>query len=347
MPTARPRLLLLWLLASLTLAAQPITVATYNIYFLDDGISAERKANLETVLAGLDADVIAFQEINNPAALKNILSDDYAVVMLDDPEEVHDLALAVRQPLAVHSARLLFTDPAHDYEFPRSRDILEVRVMAHGRELVFLVHHAKSRSGGRMQTDERREGASVKLVQYIREKLAGESVILLGDFNDNPDDRSLNILETGDPQALGGIDDGPDAFLHNVTEPLAARDIVSYGYGYLFDSLATDTFPRVVAGARAENLKWMGKPHDYRTDVVIKAVLLDQILVSADLAPLVRAVDVYNGTAAIFGDRSRIRFTDNGLVYTFRGTQASDHVPVWVRLELPPREAAQPDPVQN
>ena len=55
--------------------------------------------------------------------------------------------------------------------------------------------------------------------------------ILVGDFNDNPDDRSLNILETGDPNAPGGPEgiDGP--FLSNLTEPLMAAGHVSHGKG--------------------------------------------------------------------------------------------------------------------
>jgi hypothetical protein len=51
--------------------------------------------------------------------------------------------------------------------------------------------------------------------------LTTKDFILLGSFDDNPDDRSLNILETADPNALGSpkVIDGP--FLSNLTEPPA------------------------------------------------------------------------------------------------------------------------------
>jgi hypothetical protein len=53
--------------------------------------------------------------------------------------------------------------------------------------------------------------------------------ILLGDFNDNPYDRSLNILETGDPNAPGGPEEIDGPFLANLTEPLMAAGHVSHG----------------------------------------------------------------------------------------------------------------------
>lgn len=75
-----------------------IKIATYNIYFLDDGISQERRSNLQQVINKLDADIIGFQEINSPAALKNILPSEYTIAMIDDPGQVQELALAVRPP---------------------------------------------------------------------------------------------------------------------------------------------------------------------------------------------------------------------------------------------------------
>ena len=42
------------------------------------------------------------------------------------------------------------------------------------------------------------------MVGYMKSNLAAENVILIGDFNDNPDDRSLNILEYEDKDAVGG-----------------------------------------------------------------------------------------------------------------------------------------------
>lgn len=325
--------LILWI--SLSGAARELKVATYNIYFLDEGITPARKQRLQHVLAELDADVIGFQEINTRAGLRNILPANYEIAMADDPEEVQELALAVRPPLKIISFHSVFPDTTYDHAFPRRRDLLQVNVEGHGQKFVFLVHHAKSRRGGRNETAGRREAASKLMVDYIKSKLKKRNVILLGDFNDNPDDRSLNILEYGSENVQGGIDERDDTFLFNATERLLEKDYCSYGYNYLLDSTALlDTFDLAVAGARAENNKWRDRPHDFMNDVKIKTILFDQILVSMNLKPKVTAVGVYNRTVAITGRPSRIEFINGKLHYTERRDLASDHVPVWAILKL-------------
>jgi endonuclease/exonuclease/phosphatase family metal-dependent hydrolase len=313
---------------------QTLKIATYNIYFLDDGISQERKYNLQAVIQDLDADVIGFQEINNQSALLNILPQNYALAMIDDPNEVQEVALAVQKPFKIVSSKYVFPDTAYDDAFPRSRNLLQVDVQAYGKEFTILVHHFKSRYGGRTKTDPRRIKASVMIVDYIRNGLSGKNVIVLGDFNDNPDDRALNVLEYGNPDAPGGIDELEDSFLFNTSEQLVEKDYCSWGYNYRYKDIESDTFDLVVVGSRAENNKWRDKEYDYWEDVEIKDVLLDQILVSMNLKEKILDSGVYNGAAAVRGTSSRIKFTDDGLIYTERGSFASDHVPVWAVLSI-------------
>ena len=308
-----------------------IKIATYNIYFLDDGISQARKRQLQNVIQELDADIIGFQEIDDPAALENILPREYKIAMLDDVDEVQELALAVRPPFRITSYGYVFPGRSFNEAFPRKRDLLQIFVEGLGREFVILVHHAKSRRGGRLATDPRREKAAVYIMDHIRKVLAGRNVILLGDFNDNPDDRSLNILELGDPAAAGGVDEKEDSFLFNASEQLAAKDYCSYGYSYLYNQVVRETFEPAVKGARQENNKWRNKKHDFR-DVKIKAVLFDQILVSMDLKKVVVESGVFNRSIAVRGKPSRIRFVEGKLHYTHRGSLASDHVPVWITI---------------
>ena len=325
--------LFLLILAIQFAAGQTMKIATYNIYFLDDGISAERKESLQTVIRELDADVIACEEINNPAALRNIVGDTYQIAMIDDTSEVQEVALLVREPFNIVSQRYVFPDTLYDFEFPRSRDLLEVTVEGYNREFVFLVHHAKSRRGGREKNDPLRNGASKLILRHLQsEEMAGKNVIVLGDFNDNPDDRSLNILEYGDPDAPAGIDKTEDTFLFNTSESLLEKDYGSYGYNFLLDSIETETFDPTAAGSRAENNKWRGKTHDYMKDVKVKITLLDNILVSMSLKPYVKESGVFNRSSAVRGSRSSIRFENDKLVYKERGSFASDHIPVWVTL---------------
>ncbi len=317
-----------------TSIAQKLRFATYNIYFLDEEISEDRRSNLMAVIEELDADVIGFQEIKNPTALKNILSENYAIAMIDDTSEVQEVALAVRSPLRIKSYGYVFSDTSFDDAFPRSRDLLQVEVEGYGKDFVFLVHHFKSRYGGRLETDARRVAAAQLIVEYIKENLQNRYVVLLADFNDNPDDRSLNIMEYGDPQAIGGIDEVDDTFLFNTTESLLEKDYCSYGLNYIYKDIETDTFSLEIEGAREENNKWRGREVDYFKDVKIKATLFDQILISLNLKDYFVKSGIFNRSIAVIGESSKVKFVDDGLIYTERGSLASDHLPVWVMLKF-------------
>ena len=328
--------LLLFLLLFGACGSQPaeIKVATYNIYWLDDGISDVRKQRLQKVIDELDADIIGFQEIQSKSALENILPDNYTIAMMDDPEEFQEIALAVREPLEVTDIKMVFPEEVHDMAFPRKRDLLQLYVEGYGRRLTVLVHHAKSRSGGRIETNPRREESAKMIMRYLTSRVKYDKVIVLGDFNDNPDDRSLNILEYGSVDAPAGIDKMADTFLFNTSEKLLDQDYCSYGYNYLYDKIETGTFELRVDGARAENNKWRGKPHDFMKDVKIKTILFDQILVSQNLKDHVVDAGILNISEAVTGIRSRIQITSDTLTYTTRGTFASDHVPVWTILKF-------------
>ena len=313
---------------------QKLKVATYNIFFLDNNISAERKSNLQNVIQTLDADIIAFQEIDNEDALKNILPENYIIAMIDDPDEILEVALAVRSPYQIIDKKYVFTLDTFDYAFPRNRDLLQVEVKGSNNTFTFLIHHTKSRRGGRMKTDKQRETASSLIVDYIKNDLSCKNVILLGDFNDNPDDRSVNILEMGSDNVQAGIDEQEDTFLFNTSEKLLDNDYCSYGLYKMNLEINEKNYRPIVEGARIENDKWRDKKFNYYKDVKIKAVLFDQILVSMNLKKSVIDAGIYSGIEAIKGIESKIKFVDGEIKYTRRGTLASDHIPVWVVLDF-------------
>ncbi len=327
------RQILFFLLFCGAASGQTMKIATYNIYFLDDGISAARKANLQAVITELDADVIAFQEIADKAALENILPASYDIAMIDDANEIQEVALAVRRPMLIHSSKFIYPSKEYDDAFPRSRNLLQVEVEGIGGIYYFLVCHAKSRRGGRAKTDMRRQRAAALIVKHIQENLTGKKVIVLGDFNDNPDDRSMNILEYGDANTSGGIDLGDDPFLFNTSEKFLDLDYCSWGYNYLYKKAEEDTFALTVLGAARENNKWRGqKNFDYFRDVRTKSILYDQILVSQNLKDRVGKCGIFNKSVAVRGQSSKIKFQNSRLIYTRRGDFASDHVPVWLVL---------------
>jgi hypothetical protein len=79
--------------------------------------------------------------------------------------------------------------------------------------------------------------------------------ILLGDFNDNPDDKSLNILETGDIDAQGGAEENESAFLSNPAERLVALDQVSHGKSAADIDPQTGRINVITAGSRRPELR--------------------------------------------------------------------------------------------
>jgi endonuclease/exonuclease/phosphatase family metal-dependent hydrolase len=330
----RRLLILLIVLAGCSSPPSSIKIATYNIYWLDEGISEARRDRLRQVILELDADFIGFQEIQSRAALENILPDNYEIGILDDRDELQELAIAVRRPFELFTLKMVFPEEVNEKAFPRKRDLLEAQVEGFGQLFTVLIHHAKSRAGGRAKTDERRVLASTMVMRFLTSRVNQDRIILMGDFNDNPDDQSVNILEYGSGEASGGIDDKPDSFLYNVTESLLEKNHCSYGYNYLYEDWTEPTFDPVVKGSRDENNKWRGKDHDFVKDVKIKANLYDQILVSQNLKTRVMDSGIFTGASAVVGKRSSIRVQGNEITYRKRGDFASDHVPVWTVLQF-------------
>lgn len=315
-------------------ADRPLRVATYNIKFLSVSLAEARVRNLREVVRLLDADVVGLQEVDDRAALELVFSPrEWLLVIDDDSGDEQDLAVAVRKPLKVAGLNrdpndldaddddFLFSGPRHpdvkgnnaEYFFPNRRDVLSVCVETPaGNRFWVLVTHAKSRRGGRAETENRRVGAAESVVKVLKRDYASRDFVFLGDMNDNPDDRSLNVLETGDPNARPEAENKDGPFLANLCEPLLAEERVSWG---LREEKARpdgslDTFDK---GSRARNNTSRGGKD------IIAPILFDQLLV-----PVRMKSKVAGGTARIF---DRAVAVSGG-----RDEQASDHLPVYADL---------------
>jgi Endonuclease/Exonuclease/phosphatase family len=141
-----------------------------------------------------------------------------------------------------------------------------------------MVVHEKSRLGGRAVTDPVREGAARALVQKLDRDYEDKRFILLGDFNDNPDDKSLNILETGDIDAEGGAEQDEGAFLGNPAEQLVALDQVSHGKSAADIDPQTGRIDVTTVGSRARNNDNRGN------NTNTGDILFDQILFPPNVA---------------------------------------------------------------
>jgi endonuclease/exonuclease/phosphatase family metal-dependent hydrolase len=309
-----------------------VRLMTYNIEWFSEDANPQRIENIKQALKELRPDVVALQEIESKKALGQIFGPEWQVGMVDSPQEFQELAVAVRRPFVLVSAEPVFLGPAFDFAFPRERDPLRAVVQTpDGRRLVVYAVHFKSRREGRATTDPAREAAAGLLAAYVRARPDETNVAVMGDFNDAPDDRSLNILATGDLLAQGGRPNPAPRLMVNLCLPLWERDTVTYGLHALFDGKALRP---VVAGAREDNSRLRGRDYKYPDDVRVRQIMFDQILVSPALARGAKA-EVYAGAPALRGERGRVRFDGATAEYTEKGDLASDHLPVVAVVKLP------------
>lgn len=314
---------------------QQVRVASYNIRFLSTAVSSQgnRLDKLKEVINLLDADVIGLQEIADRAALNLVFPPaDWIVVIDDQSGDAQDVAVAVRKPFKVlgfnanfdaEPQNFLFPESTNDSFYPNKRDLLFVEVgLPTGDDTFFvMVEHSKARVGGRAVTDPRREGAARLLVDVLRQRFADRDFIVLGDFNDNPDDRSLNILETGDSNAAGGAEEIDGPFLINLMEPLVAAGIVSHG------RTASD-----IIGNRVNTFDPTSRQRNNNargTNQNTGDILFDQLLI-----PVSMQSRYVSGSAAVFDNEVAVRGNSNN--------SASDHLPVFAEFVFGAEEPGGP-----
>jgi exonuclease III len=317
----------------------PVRVASYNIYFLRANISNAREANLRQVIATLGADVIGLQEIQNRAALERIFDPEaWSLVIDEESDDVQDLAVAVRKPLEVRRRNgstfdldaddedFLFPGSGFESPYPNRRDCLCILIKTPNDqgEFFLMVNHWKSRLGGRSTTDTRREEAARLLASKIEHEFDGKNLVVVGDMNDNPDDKSLNILESGNPTAIGGPEQQNGPLLVNVGDELVTKDIVTWG-AFVDEN---GTLVKVIPGSQDQNNQTRGTPGS------AAPILFDHILFP------VHMLDQYvPGSAAVFSEP--VARQGNGL----SGSTASDHLPILADFVIRNPDETEPPPM--
>lgn len=335
------------LLATSTQAQTPMRVMSYNLEWFSEGATAERLSNIQSVIKNINPQVVGLMEIQSKAALLQLFPEggDWTVGIQDDPTEPQELAIAVRKPFKLVSWELVFTRPLFDPMFPGRRDVMRAIVQApNGATVATYVVHLKSRSGGRLQTDFQRESAAGMLSSFLVSRANIEpDYMVMGDFNDTPEDRSANILESGDLMCPAGAGT-PHKVAINLAEALYRKDYVTHGLERLFKGQDMDP---IVPGAATSNDDTRGKEFKFPDDVKVTQILFDQMLVSPHLFPAVKGSEnIYSKADSIRGKGPRVKVTDgpDGRVvdYIEKGTQASDHQPVYADFSLPTPVPAPP-----
>ncbi|NKI31460.1 endonuclease/exonuclease/phosphatase family protein [Croceivirga thetidis] len=236
-------------------------------------------------------DIIGLCEVENIQVIRdlinqpNLISKNYGIVHFDSPDDRGiDVALIYKKeafiPNNSRSHRLLLfdVDDKRDY----TRDQLVVSGFLDDEEFHFIVNHWPSRRGGRTRSEPLRIKAAEltkRILDSIYRIKPSAKIITMGDFNDDPKDRSLKkVLRTkGRQRQLDSLSlfNPMDKFYKKGAGTLAYRDKWN-----LFDQLiltpnlledATNSFTYWKAGIYnpkyLQNTSGKYKGYPYRTYV--------------------------------------------------------------------------------
>ncbi len=204
----------------------PDTVLNYNQYTPNGDHHWNLKKyktklkNIYKVIAALggwnNVTVMGFAEIENRSVLDDLVNNTplkkvgYKIVHF----ESHDhrgidvgIIYNPRRFKVIHAHKIPVIDVA-DTGF-HTRDILYVKGIIRDDTLHIFVNHWPSRYGGMMQTVEKRKLAArvlKRVVDSVCKTNFSANILVMGDFNDNPDDQSiLMITSRADSCALEKI----------------------------------------------------------------------------------------------------------------------------------------------
>ena len=168
---------------------------TQEIYDLKIKNSAE-------VLSDLDVDVLGLCEVEN----KNVLNDlndviedkEYKIIHYESPDErgIDNALLYDPKKFKVISSKPIRNILGGD---DKTRDILYVEGTFNRNLIHIFVNHWPSNYGGKEKSIPKRNFTSKLLlseIQKINEVEVEPNIILLGDFNEDPDDNNVLLLES-------------------------------------------------------------------------------------------------------------------------------------------------------
>lgn len=236
--------------------AKPLRVASWNLEFLaeKDGAGCEPRtaaeyAAMRAIADGLDADVIAFQEAENPRAAARVFDPArYTIVMEARPGQTggscgraHPSQMFIRQAVGFAIRKTLAFDRAPDVTDlqlgnPNLRSGVDITVRpAGGRPLRLLAVHLKSGcfSGDRASACQTFLQQVAPLERWIDAAAAGpDRFIVLGDWN-------RRLASPGDP-VWAELDDGDPANADLMLADSGTKPRCDPRYGEFIDHISFD-----------------------------------------------------------------------------------------------------------
>ena len=194
---------------------------TQEIYDLKIKNSAE-------VLSDLNVDVLGICEVEHASVLEDLNSAykerNYKIIQYESPDERgidNALMYDSKRFQVISSKPIPNTLPRGD----KTRDILYVKGEYAGEILHLFVNHWPSNYGGREKAIPKRAATAQLMVREILSILstdASSEIILIGDFNEDPDEMNVQSLKTVGLSSLMEPMIGPVSYTH-LTLPTILR----------------------------------------------------------------------------------------------------------------------------
>ncbi|MBO3115353.1 endonuclease [Winogradskyella sp. DF17] len=187
--------------------------------------------------------IVGLAEIENKTVLSDLVNiktlkdEEYSFVHFDSSDERGiDVALLYKSEIFKvynsDSFSVYFEDELGQRDY--TRDILLVQGKLENENISILVNHWSSRREGEEETKHKRLAAAHKvnaIIENIHLTNPDEKIIVMGDFNDNPDDDSIRLIET-------------ESQLFNPFKTIWSRDKGSLNHNFqwnLFDQILCST----------------------------------------------------------------------------------------------------------
>jgi len=233
--------------------------------------------NLAQVISGMNGgrgpDVLGIEEVENEDVVRDLVDrlaiKSYGVVHVDSPDP-----RGIDTAMLFNRARFSLLE-SHAYKIPlkwgETRDVLHsVLEDRDGEKLHVLVNHWPSRGGGIEASEPKRVVAArtlAKAIERIYRRAPAARIVVLGDFNDEPSDRSIrDVLDVEFYPADSGQYD--PAKIYNLASGKAQQGWGSFYHAYdgnvewrMYDQIMVSGALLQNAGSgHSEVSLWVDKP---------------------------------------------------------------------------------------
>ena len=153
------------------------------------------------VLFDLNVDILGICEVENSTVLNDLNNAyqerDYSIIHYDSPDNrgIDNALLYDKNRFLIVSSKPIVNRLKNG---GNTRDILYVLGKYQGKLLHIFVNHWPSNYGGREKAIPKRTSTAeliIKEIKLLRKIDESAEIILLGDFNENPDEKNIQLLE--------------------------------------------------------------------------------------------------------------------------------------------------------